>query len=221
MVKIYVSPSSQTENTYAAGNTNEAVQCRKIARALKAALERCGFEAMVGGEGTTMYTRVAQSNAWGADLHIPIHTNAFDGALQGTRLFCWDLMGAGYEASRAILAALAPVVPGESDGIRTGKYYEITRTKAPCAYVEAAFHDHEAQALWITENTEVIAEAICQGVCRFFDKSYVPSQQRYLYRVQAGVFRQRENAALLAEQLKKAGFSAIVSEVKEEKDAEK
>ena len=40
--KIYISPSDQTENRYAVGNTNEAEQCRKIAAALVEALTRCG-----------------------------------------------------------------------------------------------------------------------------------------------------------------------------------
>ena len=41
--KVFLSPSAQTANTYAAGNTNEAEQCGRIAVAAKAALERCGL----------------------------------------------------------------------------------------------------------------------------------------------------------------------------------
>ena len=41
--KIYISPSDQTKNFYAVGNTNEAEQCRRIALALVDALERCGY----------------------------------------------------------------------------------------------------------------------------------------------------------------------------------
>ena len=33
--KIYLSPSNQNNNTYATGNTNEMVQCNKIAEAAK------------------------------------------------------------------------------------------------------------------------------------------------------------------------------------------
>ena len=36
--KVYISPSDQTENRYAWGNTNEHVQCQKIAEAEAAAL---------------------------------------------------------------------------------------------------------------------------------------------------------------------------------------
>ena len=41
--KIYLSPSDQTSNSYAYGNTTEAIQCRKIADACEVALKRCGF----------------------------------------------------------------------------------------------------------------------------------------------------------------------------------
>ena len=36
--KIYISPSNQARNTYAAGATNEVLQCRKIAQYLVEAL---------------------------------------------------------------------------------------------------------------------------------------------------------------------------------------
>ena len=38
--RVYISPSDQTENRYAWGNTNEHVQCQKIAEAEAAALRR-------------------------------------------------------------------------------------------------------------------------------------------------------------------------------------
>ena len=44
--KIYISPSDQVANTYAVGNTNEAVQCREIALLTVEALKRCGLSAL-------------------------------------------------------------------------------------------------------------------------------------------------------------------------------
>lgn len=65
MKRIYLSPSSQEENRYAVGQTNEAEQCRKIALALAQELERMGFAVKTDvTPGKTMYDRVAQSNAW-------------------------------------------------------------------------------------------------------------------------------------------------------------
>ena len=77
MAKVYLSPSNQTDNRYAYGNTTEAVQCGKIADACRAALERSGVTVKVG-HMIHMSEKIAQSNAFGADLHVPIHTNAFN-----------------------------------------------------------------------------------------------------------------------------------------------
>lgn len=171
--KIYISPSSQPANTYAVGNTNEQEQCRKIAAVARDALIRCGFEVKAGMDGT-MYTRTRESNAWGADLHVPIHTNAWKGLLQGTRMFCSSVSGEGGKACKAIFDVLAPLVPGKSDGINEETYYEITETKAPCAYVEAAFHDHVEQAQWIIDHVTEIGEAICHGICNHYGVKYIP-----------------------------------------------
>ena len=171
--KIYVSPSSQTDNKYVVGNTNEAVQCRKIAIALVKALERCGFEAKTNTTGD-MYARTAESNKWGADLHLPIHTNAYNKNVQGTRIYCHDTTGEGYKASKAIMATLKPITPGTSDSINArDNLYEINKAKAPVAYIEVAFHDNEVEAQWVIDNIDAIAEAICKGVCNYYNQKFV------------------------------------------------
>ena len=220
--KIYVSPSSQPANTYAAGNTNEQEQCRRIALATVEALKRCGFDAMTNvKDGITMYDRVRESNAWGADLHLPEHTNAFNKKLKGTRMFCSSLTGEGGKACKAILDELKPVVPGESDGVQVADYYEITATKAPCAYVEAAFHDNAEQAKWIIDHVVDIAEAVCRGVCKHFGRKYVPVvsaveptekpvENNTIYRVQVGAFVNKQYAENLRDELKDKGYDAFV-----------
>lgn len=216
--KIYVSPSSQTENKYAVGNTNEAVQCRKIAVALAEALERCGFDAMTNTTGD-MYERTAESNKWGAELHLPIHTNAYNKKVQGTRIYCYNTAGEGYKASKAIMATLKPITPGSSDSINArDNLYEINKANAPVAYIEVAFHDNEVEATWIIENTERIAEAICKGVCNHYGVKYVvpvtepapAPEKEYIYRVQVGAYSKKSGAETMLAKLKEAGFNGII-----------
>ena len=181
MKKIYISPSDQTENRYAVGSTNEAEQCRKIAAALVEALERCGFQAKTNyadGSGA-MDARIAESNAWGADLHIPIHTNAFNGTVMGTRMFCHAFGGAGHEVCKAIFAELTPITPGESDGIKEHpSLAEIRRVTAPTCYIEVGFHDNPTEAAWIIGNTAAVAEAICRGLCNYYGVAYLPPETK-------------------------------------------
>ena len=224
MKKIYFSPSSQPANTYAAGNTNEQEQCRRIAGFAEAAAKRCGFDVKVGMDGT-MYTRTYDSNSWGADLHVPIHTNAFNGTMKGTRMFCSSTTGNGGKACKAIFDVLAPLVPGESDGISSASYYEISATKAPCAYVEAAFHDNAEQAKWIIDHAKEIGEAIVEGICNYYGVKYVKpnaesakeekptdgnAEAKKIYRVQVGAFYNRDYAEDLMNKLKALGYSAYI-----------
>lgn len=173
MKKIYLSPSSQPANTYAGLETNEQEVCRAIARALAADLQRCGFEVKCGDYGT-MYDRVKESNDWKADLHLPIHTNAFDGKVSGTRLMALDLSGKGYQVCQAILETLDKITPGNSSNITANPgLYEIKTAAAPTAYVEVDFHDVPEVAKWLTENKARIGEAICRGICRYYNTDYV------------------------------------------------
>lgn len=170
--KIYISPSSQPANTYAGQDTNEQEVCRAIARELAVDLKRCGFDVKCGDYGT-MYTRVAESNGWKADLHLPIHTNGFDGKVAGTRLMAIDLKGLGFKVCQAIFKYLAPLTPGTSENISESHNYEITYAVAPTAYVEVDFHDVPDVAVWLTQNKPQIARAICQGICDYYSVPYI------------------------------------------------
>lgn len=215
MAKIYLSPSSQHENPYAYGGTNEAAQCMKIAQACETALKRCGFNVAVGGG--TMYQRVPESNRWGADLHVAIHTNAANGKTTGTRCYAWKTGGDGFRAAQSIFNVLAPITPGVSEGVFEQRgWYEIKNTKAPCAYVECEFHDVPETAKWIVEHTKEIGDAIAKGICNFYGVAFVPEtppeaeEPKVLYRVQCGAFSKKENAEALVSKLKAAGFDAII-----------
>lgn len=171
--KVYLSPSDQTSNKYAYGGTNEAVECRKIADACEIALKRCGFEVKNNKTGS-MEARCKESDSWNADLHVPIHSNAYNGSVTGTRIFCYSKSSKGYNAAHAIFNALAPVTPGTSENVSVNAtLYENRVPDAPTAYIEVDFHDVPDVAKWIIENTELIGETICKGICNYFGVEYV------------------------------------------------
>lgn len=218
--KIFISPSNQNNNKYAYGNTTEDVQCGKIATALETALKRCGFETKLE-QYKTAEARCNDSNAWGADLHIPIHTNAYNGAVGGTRVFYYN---AGKTAAQYIFNELAPITPGTSESVQQNKtWIEMKNPNATSVYIEAEFHDVPAYAKWIIEHTEDIAEAICKGVCKYYGVEYIaPNSEEpiiqpdptTLFRVQVGAFAVRANAEMMLEKLKKAGFTGFIVEYK-------
>ena len=230
--KIYVSPSSQPANTYAVGGTNEQEQCRKIGAALQKALTRCGFDSMVGLSGT-MYTRVKESNAFGADAHLPVHTNAFNKKVAGTRIIIAKRGGEAEKLAKAIMARLGPITPGESDNISVDSgLYEIYATKGICVYIEVGFHDEPEEAQWLIDHGTEAAEAICQGCCDHYGAKYIApeeaaepeekpvskpvepvqgdTEERKVYRVQVGAFHTRGYAQALMEELKEKGYAAYI-----------
>ncbi len=215
--KIYISPSSQPANTYAVGNTNEQEQCRKIAAALEKELDRCGFNSKAGLSGT-MYTRTTESNSFGADLHLPIHTNAFDGKVAGLRIMVYKKGGEAEKIAKAIMDTLSPITPGKSDGI--SEYpglYEVKSSNAICVYIEVGFHDNPEEAKWIIEHTQDIAVAIAKGLCNHYGVKYILANaepqpevkpaEKTIYRVQVGAYSVKANAEAMLEKLKAAGFS--------------
>lgn len=213
--KIYLSPSEQPENLYAYGGTNEKAQCRRISAAAAEALKRCGFE-VIDGKSNTLAARCQESNEWGADLHVPIHTNAFNGKVSGTRIMCHSLSGEGYRAAKAVYNALSPITPGLSENVSAApNLYEVKHTLAPCVYIETDFHDVPEVAKWIVEHTGEIAEAICKGICDYYEVPYREAEAGAVYRVQVGAFRSPENAEAMAKKLEEAGFPAMIVKIKQ------
>lgn len=220
--KVFLSPSNQYDNVYAYGNTTEGVQCGKIADACKIALERSGVDVMLMHD-ESMQTKCAESNKFDADLHVPIHTNAFNGRVMGTRMFCYNT-GKGMDACKAIFARVAPLSPGTSENIQVNqKLYEVRVPAAPTAYIECEFHDTVEGAKWLVENTTAIGEAIAHGICDYFGVTFKEPEQPKpakpvttdtLYRVQVGAFAVRENAEKMLARLKEAGFEGFIREGK-------
>lgn len=207
--RVYLSPSDQRRNTYAVGNTTEDVQCGKIAAACKMALERSGVKVMVG-QYDTMANRCKASDAFKANLHVPIHTNAFNGETSGTRLFCYkmDKNSEGYKAAKAIFDVLAPLTPGKSENIKANpNLFEVKTPEAPTAYVEVDFHDEPEVAQWIINNTELIGETIAKGICNYlgvaFKEVVKPVTSSTIYRIQLGAFSVKANADAYLKEVQK------------------
>lgn len=214
MAKVFLSPSNQYDNVYAYGNTTEGVQCGKIADACKIALERSGVDVMLMHD-ESMQTKCVESNKFDADLHVPIHTNAFNGKVMGTRMFCYNSGGKGMAACKAIFARVAPLSPGTSENIQVNqKLYEVRVPAAPTAYIECEFHDTVEGAKWIADNTTAIGEAIAHGICDYFGVKFVekpkpvePEKKDVLYRVQIGAYKIKANAEKRQAEAKAAGFT--------------
>lgn len=170
-IKIYLSPSNQDANIYAIGNTNEMIQCNIIAEAVEEYLLEHGFNVKRAPMNQDMYVTIDESNYWGADLHVPIHTNAFDGSLTGgTLIMIYNFADTeNVKAARNILDSLAPITPGSDYPLKQRKdLHELSDIEAMSVYVECEHHDTVEGASFIINNTDKIAEAIAKGICNYY-----------------------------------------------------
>lgn len=168
--KVYLSPSSQFQNKYAYGDTNEAEQCQKIANKTGELLANFGFSVKVGSNTLSPSERVKESNDFGATVHIPIHTNAGGG--DGAMVICRS----GQTNDSFVVNVynnLCSLVNNKDDGIvvRTD-LTEINKSNATVVYCECEFHDSVKGAKFIVENTDKIARAIANGVNSAAKKVY-------------------------------------------------
>ena len=215
--KIYISPSNQNHNAYATGNTNEKVQCHKIAKACVDYLKKKGFDVKCT-YNNDMYARVRESNAFGADMHVAIHTNATGkhNVTGGTQILLYSLDGERKKAGMAVFDRLSPITPGKSAERLIAKpgFYECNSAKGLTVYCECEFHDTKEGSDFIIKNTTAIGEAIAKGICDYYGvstKEENKTDDDVLYCVQSGAFSQYTNAQKHLEKLKKAGFDGFIT----------
>ena len=216
--KIYLSPSNQNGNAYATGNTNEKVQCHKIAKACFDYLKKAGFNVMCT-YNDDMYARVKESNAFGADMHVAIHTNATakHNVTGGTQILLYSVDGERKKAGQAVYDRLAPLTPGKSAERLVAKpgFYECKAANGLTVYVEAEFHDTKEGSDFIIKNTKAIGEAIAKGICDYYGVKVIEAPEKEadgtLYCVQVGAYAQYTNAQKQLEKLKASGFDGYIT----------
>lgn len=147
-------------------------------------LKSRGFIVRVGQD--TYENNVAHSNAWGANAHIPIHTNAASNtscvspspqaSTRGTLVGYYSTTSKGYALSgqlryyvgqMAFSSTYASPSPGTNDattGAWAGRLYEIYAPWAPSAYLETEFHDWTFGTSWVTNYPSYIGKRIAVAV---------------------------------------------------------
>jgi len=163
-MKIYVSPSSQTENVGVGNYGTEADRMQELSGLLVPLLEDAGHTVYGGDNSLTLNERIAESNKANVDLHVALHSNAGGGS--GPETWYYTNSTNGKRLAQKILAKLKEI-PGASKG-RTIKsstsFAELKNTKAVATIVEVAFHDNQNDVDWMLSHWPDIAQAICDGI---------------------------------------------------------
>lgn len=183
--KIFLSPSSQEHNRYILGDLTEEQYCNQLASIIEPILRSGGCDVRRNNPAETPYQHAVASNLWGADYHIPLHTNAGGG--QGCEVFCYNPANRAAKSTQmaqALYDALSELTPTVDRGLKKNQTFtEIHRTTAACAYLEIDFHDTQAGARWLIDNQRKIATTIAHTILRQLGLAPAPTADRPLLRL--------------------------------------
>ena len=207
--KLYLSAAAhQYDNpTECPVRCGENVHCKTYMDLVEQRMKALGVEVKRGYRdavgATAMKKRVAEANAWGADLYYVAHTNAGGGRYSMT--MCWS--DAASQKKAAVIGKYRKSVDTHKVKVRTD-LYEIRATKMTCLYDELFFHDNAEDCRWFHNGgMEQMAEETVKALCELLGVTYEPP---VLYRVQVGAYGVKANAEAMVARLKAAGFEAIV-----------
>lgn len=188
MARIYLSPAQHANPGACIVNGQryrEDVYCRKIANRAAKKLRAAGHTVRVSTNWPwdNFVGAASESNAWNADLHVPIHSNATGSAsvvLRGT-----DTFYASSEGQKLALRLLNHVsrVSGVRRSCTRKTWHELTATRAVAGYIEVDFHDNAAGCRHITTHVREFGDAVAAGVLDYVgtprqSKSKIPAAAR-------------------------------------------
>ena len=174
--KVYLSPAMHWANPCVYPREDgrqcyEALENNEYIDILEPILRRCGIETKRGYRrvplsnedgDTIMRQNVAESDAWGADVHYVSHTNgSADG--KGNSRGCYPMYYTysknGKKLGNIMVQHRKEVYPGTVKLVASSKWYELYKPKAVSYYEEHAFHDNKADAAWFHQHMTEIAES--------------------------------------------------------------
>lgn len=170
---IYLSPSTQENNYFVSGGTEEQYM-NQLADAMIPYLDASGIRYVRNTPDMTAVSSIAASNAGTYDLHLALHSNAAPedryGSVRGSVVFYYPGSPQGQRAAQIIADGLKAIYPDpnlvRSEG--TTVIGEVRRVRAPSVFLELAFHDNAEDAAWIKGNIQAIARNLVLSLTEYF-----------------------------------------------------
>lgn len=187
MPKVYLSPAMHRQNECCYPRPDgkqcyEALENNEYIDILEPVLNRCGIETKRGYRRTPMNNddgdkimrqNVAESNAWGADVHYISHTNAANGTVKGYRPIYFTGSAKGKKLAEIMVKYRKQIYPYSAVLNNRTDLYELKNTNAVAFYEEHVFHDNLEDATWFHTHMNEIAESAAKGLCEYFGIPYI------------------------------------------------
>lgn len=171
----------------------------------------------------TVSDEVKKCNKFNPDIALDIHTNAGGG--DGAEAFYHYKGGLSKTLANNVLSEIVSIGQN-SRGAKIKKnilgkdYYKFIReTSCPATIVEVAFIDNVKDIQFADSFAEQIkiGVAIAKGILKTLGIKYIAEAkqetgQKKIYRVQVGSYSVKANAEKMKQNLKSAGFNAVIVE---------
>ena len=181
---IYLSPSTQENNLYVTGGSEEEWMNR-LADAMEPYLKASGIQYVRNTPDMTAASSIRASNQGNFDLHLALHSNASPEGLygqnRGVLVFHYPNSTKGTRAAEIMAENLKTIYP-LPDKVRveaTTTIGEVRQPRAPSVFLELGYHDNPDDAMWVQNNIELIASTIVRSLAEYFQIPFlVPNTPR-------------------------------------------
>ena len=179
---IYLSPSTQENNQFVTGGTEEQYM-NLLADKLVPYLDASGIRYVRNTPEMTAVSSIAASNAGRYDLHLALHSNAAPpgryGSARGSLVFYYPGSVQGQRAAELIADGLKAIypLPNLVQAQPTTAIGEVRRVRAPSVFLELAFHDNTSDAVWIQNNLDAVARNLALSLTEYFGIPFFSTRQ--------------------------------------------
>ena len=173
MPNLYLSPSTQENNLYVSGGSEEEWMNR-LADAMEPYLTAAGIQFTRNTPDMTAASSIRASNAGSYDLHLALHSNAAPegryGQVRGVLVFYFPGSAQGRRAAELVADGLKNIypLPNKVRAESTTAIGEVRRVRAVSVFLELGYHDNPDDAAWIKSNLEAIARNIVLSLTEYF-----------------------------------------------------
>ncbi len=181
MPTIYLSPSTQENNPYIIGGTEEQYMNR-VADAMEPYLRSSGIQFRRNTPQMTAASSIRQANSGNYDFYLALHSNAapdaLSGQVRGTDIYYYPSSTRGRRMAEIIASHFKTIypLPERVRVLPTTSIGEVAKTRAPAVLIEIAYHDNVQDANWIAGNIETIARMLVISLCEYFGIPFINAQ---------------------------------------------